>query len=320
MSDGVYEQSGDSFRLRKNMSKVVRYPAFTYTIYTNELGFRDSSTGPRELRGRPFDVFLGASDVFGNGVEYAESFVGIVAAAAATKGREVLNLATGGHYFLEQEELLKELVETARLTPSRVFFCVNALHIPKFDLRNRNIVVKSGYAMDRKGWRVTYLRLLAGNGSSAFCFFRDGVRRIQERYLGYRTDSKSAEFLETFSKANSIRRPDRIRAFAEHLDDFDAFCRQRGIEIVYVYLPLSDSFRLDEILKKIGENPEDYDITFFEDMMRSYCAKAGRGLVTLSPVLREQSSAGRELRFKLDPHFNAHGNRVIGDYLIQAVL
>ena len=103
MADGIYEQAGDSFRLKKNVSKVIRYPAFTYTIYTNELGFRDSSTGPRELRERPFDVFLGASDVFGNGVEYAESFVGIVAAAAATKGREVLNLATGGHYFLEQE-------------------------------------------------------------------------------------------------------------------------------------------------------------------------------------------------------------------------
>ena len=54
--------------------------------------------------------------------------------------------------------------------------------------------------------------------------------------------------------------------------------------------------------------------------MRAYCARAGKELVTLSPVLQEQSSAGRELRFKLDPHFNAHGNRVIGDYLIQAVL
>ena len=57
------------------------------------------------------------------------------------------------------------------LTPAKVFYCVNALHIPKFDRRNRNIIVKSGYVIDRRGWRIAYLRLMAGNISSAFCFF-----------------------------------------------------------------------------------------------------------------------------------------------------
>jgi hypothetical protein len=131
MADGVYEQDGDSFQLRKNMSKVIRYPAFSYTIYTNELGFRDRSTGPRELRGRPFYVFLGASDVFGNGVEFEETFVGILADAARKKGTEVLNLATGGHYFLDQEHLLRRFMETTRLTPSKVVLCVNALLYPQ---------------------------------------------------------------------------------------------------------------------------------------------------------------------------------------------
>lgn len=319
-ADGIYEQDGDSFRLKKNMAKVIRYPAFTYTIYTNGLGFRDKSRGPKELQGRPFDVFLGASDVFGNGVEYEESFVGILAGEAGKKGREVLNLATGGHYFLDQEDLLRRFMADTRLKPSRVFYCINALHIPKFDQRNRHIIVKGGYPMDLDGWRVTYLRLLAGNGSSAFCFFRDGIRRIQERYLGYEINSKSPEFLEVFSKANSIRSPERIKAFEKHLDDFEAFCRQNGIDLAYVYLPLSDSFRLNDILKQIGKNPDDYDTSFYEKLVLAYCARGNRELVNLNPVLQEQYSAGREIRFKLDPHFNIFANRVIGEFLAKAIL
>ena len=185
MSEGIGDQYGDSFRLKKNMTKVVKFPAFTYTVHTNEYGFRDKATGPRGLEGKRFSVFLGASDVFGNGVDYEDSFVGVFSQEAGQRGLEVLNLAVGGHFFIDQELLLKDFIRETGFMPASVFCCVNALHIPKFDRRNLNIVVKNGYVIDRDGWRVAYLRLMAGNVSSAFCFFRDGIRRIQERYFHY---------------------------------------------------------------------------------------------------------------------------------------
>ncbi len=185
MADGIADQYRDSFRLKRNITKVMKFPAFTYTVHTNEYGFRDRTVGPKGLSGRPFCVFLGASDVFGNGVDFEDSFVGIFAAEASKQGLEVLNLAVGGHYFLDQEALLRDFMDSTGLRPRTVFHCVNALHIPKFDRRNTNIIVKNGYVIDRDGWRIAYLRLMAGNISSAFCFFRDGIRRIQERYLNY---------------------------------------------------------------------------------------------------------------------------------------
>jgi hypothetical protein len=319
MADGIAAQYGDSFRLKKNITKIVKYPAFTYTVHTNAYGLRDASTGLRDLGSRPFCVFLGASDVFGNGVDYEASFVGIFAAAAAERGLDVLNLAVGGHYFLDQEDLLKDFMAEARLTPRTVFLCVNALHIPKFDRRNRHIVVKSGYVMARKAWPVTYVRLLVGNVSSAFCFFRDGIRSIQQRYFHSEVTEKSPEFLQIYDKANPIRQPERIRQFEEYLDGFETFCREMGIELIYVYLPLSDSFNLPRMLEQLSLDSNAFDASFYEDLIREHCRRAGARLINPRPNLERCFAEGHALRFKLDPHFNPFANKVIGDHLAREV-
>lgn len=317
MADGIADQYGDSFKLKANVTKVIKFPAFSYTVHTNEFGFRDRAVGPRDLKGKRFCAFLGASDVFGNGVDFEDSFVGVFAEEAAKRGMDVLNLAVGGHYFLDQEFLLREFMRKTGLTPATVFYCLNALHIPKFDRRNENIIVKSGYVMDKGGWRIAYLRLMAGNISSAFCFFRDGIRRIQERYLHYELTEKSPEFLQIYAKNNDIRKPERIREFEEHLKSFESYCRENGIEIVYVYMPLSDSFRLKEMVEQLGVDPGGYDAAFYEELVRAHCEKNGLRLIDPVPVLERYYQEGKVLRFKLDPHFNKFANKVIGDCLIE---
>jgi len=318
-ADGIADQYGDSFRLRKNITKIMKFPAFSYTVHTDEYGFRDRAVGPKDLAARPFCVFLGASDVFGNGVDFEDSFVGVFAEEAAKRGLEVLNLAVGGHYFLDQEALLKDFMGRTRLKPRTVFLCVNALHIPKFDRKNKNIIVKSGYVIDRDGWRIAYLRLMAGNISSAYCFFRDGIRRIQERYLNYEVGEKSPEFLQIYAKSNKIRQPERIKQFNDYLTGFESFCRENMIELVYVYMPLSDSFKLKQMVKQLGVDPDEYDAAFYEELIRTHCETNGMRLVDPQPVLQRAYEEGKVLRFKLDPHFNKFANRIIGDYLVQAM-
>ena len=316
-TDGIAEEFGDSFKLKKNMTKQFNYPAFSYTVHTNVYGFRDKATGEKDLRTHPFLAFLGASEVYGNGVDFERTFVGIFAQEASRRGFEVVNLAVGGHYFLDQEDLFKDFVKNTGLRPSTVFLCANALHIPKFDRRNRNIIVKNGYAINKNGWRVTYLKLLAGENSSAYCFFRDGIRRIQERFLNYELKEDSYEFLQVYSKSNKIRDLERIEAFYDHLTGFRRYCRENGIDLVIVYLPLSDSFNLKEIVKKLGADPENYDSSFYEELIGSYCRGNGIKLIDARPVLDRAYSEGRDIRFKLDPHYNEYGNRIIGEFLTQ---
>lgn len=317
LSEGIGEQYGDSFRLRKNITKIVKFPAFSYTIHTNEFGFRDEATGPRNLAGKRFCVFLGASDVFGNGVNYEESFVGVFAREARKGGLEVLNLAVGGHYFLDQESLLKDFIRDTRLTPAIVFHCVNALHIPKFDRKNQHVIIKNGHIIDKDGWRIAYVRLMAGNMSSAFCFFRDGIRKFQERYMNYEVSEKSPEFFQVYDKRNPIRQQERLGQFYEHLGRFESFCRENGIEVAYLYMPLSDSFRLNEMALQIGLDTAAYDAGFYEELIRSHCETAGFRLMNPRPILECYYKEGKVLRFKLDPHFNEFANKVIGDYLIE---
>jgi hypothetical protein len=319
MADGIYAQDGDSFRLKADSIKTINFPAFSYKVYTDEYGFRAQATGPRPLVDQKFITFLGASDVFGNGVDYKDSFVGIVSERARQQGLEVLNLAVGGHYFLDQEDLLDRFIQTTRRTPSLVAFCVNELHIPKFDKRNTNILVKSGYVFNRSTWRAAYVRLMVGNLSSAYCFFRDAFRKIQEKWLHYELNEKSPEFLRIYSRTSRMHDSQEVKAFEDSLDVFGRYCSDKGLTLVYVYIPISDSYRLDKILRQIGEDPADYDTSYYEKMMQTYCEKRGLPLYDLRPILQRAFDDGNELRFRLDPHYNAFGNRVIGDYLAHAM-
>jgi hypothetical protein len=319
MADGIYAQDGDSFRLKAACKKTINYPAFSYTVYTDEYGFRARAAGPRPLADQRFIAFLGASDVFGNGVNYEDSFVGILSERARQEGLEVLNLAVGGHYFLDQEDLLDRFIRNTGRKPSLVAFCVNELHIPKFDKRNTNILVKSGYVFSKSTWRAAYVRLMIGNLSSAYCFFRDAFRRIQEKWLKYELNEKSPEFLQIYSKTSRMHDPEMVKKFEESLDAFGQYCRKTGIKIVYVYVPISDNFRLDKILLQIGKNPDDYDTSYYEKMMRDYCEKRDVPLIDLRPVLQRAFDDGKDLRFKLDPHYNAFGNRVIGEHLAETM-
>ncbi|TFG48644.1 MAG: hypothetical protein E4H40_04325 [Candidatus Brocadiia bacterium] len=317
MADGISAQNGDSFRLRPNIKKTINYPAFSYTVYTDEYGFRNSSSGKRPLANKEFYAFLGASDVFGNGVEYEDSFVGILSKHAQQKDIDVLNLAVGGHYFLDQENMLRDFIKTTNLKPSLIAFCVNELHIPKFDKVNNNIIVKGGYVFNKTSWRAAYIRLMIGNLSAAYCFFRDGVRRIQEKWLGYELNDKSPEFLQMYAKKSRMHDPGNVNKFEEYLNAFEIYCEENDMKLVYIYIPISDNFRLDKILLQIGENPDDYDSSYYENIMKSYCEKKNIKLINLRPVLRPYYDSGEDLRFKLDPHYNGLGNRIIGDYLVK---
>jgi len=315
VTEGIAEEHRDSYRLKRNIKKAIKWPSYSYEIYTNSFGFRDGDTGERNINGKPYYVFLGASDVFGNGVNFEDSFVGIFAEHARSMGQEALNLAIGGHYFLDQEALLKDFLKGVDRKPSVIFFCLNALHIPKFDKRNQHIVVKSGHTFEKNRWKVAYLRVMLGDISSAYCFFRDNVRKLQYGYLKTQFKDETPEFLNIYAKSNRMYDSETIGRFQKYLRDFEGFCRSNGMEVVYVYLPLSDSFDLTDLLIRLGENPNKYDAYYYEQLMINYCERTNARLINLTPALKKYHDQGVKLRFDLDPHFNKFANKVIGEYL-----
>jgi len=317
--EGTYEAYKDFYRLKKNVKKKYSYPSYSYNVYTNSYGFRDIKTGERDITNKPFYVFLGASDVFGNGVDYEKTFVGIFSEYASKKGIEIINMAVGGQFFIEQEILFKNFITESKQSPKVVFFVLNDLHIPQFDFRNKNILVIDGNLLDKNHWKSAYVKLLIEANSGAYCYLREKIRKLQFKWTKFLPKYKSPEFIEIYSRTNRMHDPMIVANFEQYFERFEEFCGNYGIIPIYIYLPLSDSFRFNEIIENLGKNPQEYDTDNSEVIIQRYCEKRKVRLVDLKPELRQYYNEGKKLRFDLDAHYNEFANRVIGEYLVKEI-
>lgn len=318
VTDGMFEAHGDAYRLRPNQYKVSRTPSYTCSIYTNALGYRDRATGPRRLE-RPYLAWVGDSATFANGVEYEESFVGRFGLAAEPRGLEVINLAVGGHHLAEQEEQLRDFLAAAPRPPERVVVVFTPQLMALFEKRHHDLVFKSGYGFPKDAWVVPYLVVMAGNASSAYCFFRDGLRHLQDR-LRPRGPEAAAEMLGMYLRADPSASPETSARLAARITRLDEQIRAGGSTPVHVYLPTTADLRLGELVALTGRRREDYDFARFKDVLARQSAAAGVPLVDLEPTLRAEHAKGQPMGFSQDMHYNAAANAVIASALVDALL
>lgn len=318
-TEGIFQQRGVSYGLRHGITKRTSTPSFTYTIHTDPEGHRSRAPGVPTFGSRPYRAFIGDSITFANGVSFEESFVGVFGEAAARRDQDVVNLAVGGHRFPDQVRALDELLTGASRTPTQVVVIFTAYFVWGFEQRDRSIVVRNGHLFGADSWRLPYLRVLLGEASSAYCLFRDGVRRLQERAFSA-PSAGFPESLEIFSRDAPLARPEVAARFERYLDAFDARVRGAGSEPVYVYMPNSVDLAADEALGRAGRRPERYDFGLYRDLLAHHSERAGIRFVDLLPLLRQRRESGATLSFFLDPHYEAGTNRVIGDALARALL
>ncbi len=319
-TEGIFEQRGTGYGLKPNMTKVSRLPAFTYVVHTDANGFRAPAPGPRPIGAKPWFAFLGDSITFGNGVAYEDSFVGVFAEDAGKLGYEVVNLAVGGHRFSDQEDRLQQTLDAAPRKPVAVVVVFTALFVWAYDQRDRDILVVNGGLFSRHSWRIPYLRALLGDASSAYCLFRDGIRKLQERAS---QGSRSRAFLEPlmiFSRDAEGFGPGVEAQIDERLAKLDARICGAGATPIYVYMPTSPDLRVDEFLALAHRGRDEYDFSRYRDLLARHCERAGDRLVDLGPLLERRKASGAPLAFALDPHYDVPTNRAIGQALAEAIL
>jgi hypothetical protein len=318
VTDGIFEQHGSGYRLRRNMTKVSRTPSFECTIHTNDLGLRDRAPGPRALSA-PYVAWVGDSTTFANGVDWEQSFVGVFEAKAAPRGVEVVNLAVGGHRFSDEEEMLYDFLEGAPAKPSVVAVVLTAQGITTFEQRYSDVFVKNGYLFPAKGWLLPYVTVTLGNTSSAYCFFRDNLRNAQARVFSAGAGG-AAEVLELFSRESPWAGTEVPARFLARLERLDARIVAAGARPVYVYMPSSVDLRWKEFLRAAGRPAERYDFELYLGLLRRHCERHGIQLVNLLPLLQARHDAGERLSFAQDPHYNAAANALIGATLHDEIL
>jgi hypothetical protein len=110
-----------------------------------------------------------------------------------------------------------------------------------------------------------------------------------------------------------------MEKFEAALARLENYVYSLGALPIYVYLPLSSDLILEGIVRKMGEDPADYDISIYFNLLKAHCEKQKIQLVNTAPVLKKYHDQGHLLSFLLDGHYNAFANRLIGEYLYREI-
>ncbi|WP_041453560.1 SGNH/GDSL hydrolase family protein [Anaeromyxobacter dehalogenans] len=315
VTDGIFVAHGEAYRLKPNQSKLSTTPSYSCTVNTNALGLRDAAPGPR-LLAAPYVAWMGDSATFANGVEYEQSFVGLLGDRWRPSGIEVVNLAVGGHHIQEQEELLRDFVRAAPRRPEGVVVVFTPQLMALFEERYHDLVVRSGYIFQGRNWLPSYALVTLGNTSSAYCFFRDGLRKLQARYLPARGGG-AAELLGMYARSFPAVAPEATRRMEDRISELDDGIRALGATPVHVYLPTAIDLRAGEILAADPRAGGDFALDHYRDALRRQSARSGVRFVDLTPPLRAEYAKGQPLWFSQDMHYNAATHVVIADALFE---
>jgi hypothetical protein len=317
--DGYFAAEGLSYGLKKNVTKRVYWPSSSFLVQTDEFGFRAAQTGPRHLAGKPYYAVIGASDAFGNGLDYDKTFVGVFARRmAAAHQAEVVNLAVGGHHLMEQVARFREFTSKVPTPPKAVIITLNPLMIAGSDDINAGVVVRKGELFEQDNWRIPLIKMMLSNSSAAYSFFHDGIRNVQLRYFN-RPDFSLDFYLYVYSKELRIRTPEGTADFEARMAGLEQDIRGLGASPVCVYSPATGGFLLNKLQREGKLDGSRFDTQFFQDLARRHCTAAGIPFVDFEPMLQERYDRGEKLNFDLDAHFNEPTSRAIGDYLYEAL-
>ena len=315
---GFWEEGGISYRLKRNVSKRIEWPSMSFTVYTDDLGFRYKRPGPRQLGAKPYWAVLGSSEVFGNGLDYEQTFIGVLSEKLERDGIDVVNMGVGGHHLLEQKSIFEAYVSSATSHPQKVIVVLNPLFIGGYDDVHKDTTLKMGGLFPEDGWKLPLAKTILSDLSADYRFFRDKIRNAQATYFA-QGDYSLSFYVERYSKKHPIRTTEKTEDFLRHLRDLEQRIRGIGATPVCVYSPAVGGFLLNE-LKAAGKLDGNlFDTEFFVDLAQRHCAAEGIEFVNLEPMLQKKYDKGDKLNFEADAHFNGPTSRVIGEYLYDAL-
>jgi hypothetical protein len=311
--EGFFAQGGLSYRLASNVTKRINWPSSSWTVHTDNMGFRTKMPGLRRLGDRPYYALVGSSEVFGNGLDYEKTFAGVLAEKMEQQGIDVLNMAIGGQGFDEQSYLFKEYARSAPHKPTMVLVWFNPLFISEYDEHHANAVVRHGYLLP-EDWKVPFAKIVLQNKSSAYCFLRDATRKIQKKFFD-RKDFSVSVYFDLYSKTSAIRDAGRKDDFLRGLDDLGLYIQSLNATPVYLYTPTVGGFMLHKMKEQGRLSEIGFDTDFFAELIRNHCKEKTIRFINLEPLLEDMYRQGVKLHFDLDSHFNASTSQIIGEYV-----
>jgi hypothetical protein len=316
-SEGYFAHGGISYVLKKNVTKEVIWPSMSFTVHTSDLGFRAKQPGPQNIGKRPYCVFLGASDVFGNGLNYEDTFVGIFGERISRHGLDVVNLGIAGHHLIEQTELFRQFLARVPTPPKEVLVVFNPLFIGGYDDIHATVTVRRGDLFEQENWRMALTRKLLANTSAIYCFFRDSIRHLQHKYSSGGEEFALSFYIERFSAKHRIHQPEVTQGFLAELKKLDELIRKAGATPIHIYCPPGGTFLLNDLVAKGKLEKGLVDTAYFADIVRNHAQAEGIRFIDLTRPVQAHYDQGEKITFERDGHYNGPTSKLVGEYLYE---
>lgn len=304
--------------------------ALTHRLATNSLGFKDAS--PRIVPAqsdRPRLLLIGDSFTEGVGFPFEDTFAGLIAAALAPRGVDVLDAAVMSYaptvYYRKTRSLLEDVglrvdavvvfLDLSDIPDEALFYGLDAADNVTMDFDRAPDWVHRwapGAYEDRRrlGKRLqdaleadSVVAHLAGTLVRRLRYHVEGVAGVRPR-----TGEPTARWTVDDALYESVGVPGLARASAS-MDRLLALLRPRGIPLTVVVYPWPDQVAVhDEPSRQ-------------ETYWRAWTATRGVGFIDLFPTFLDRGEPEQTLQecyISDDVHFSAAGHRLAADAFLRA--
>jgi len=287
-----------------------------YSIYTNSLGFRDASTrGIDPASDKCRILFIGDSFTFAVGVDYRESFVGIIQNRLASGDIDVLNAAAESYspviYYRRIDDLLSQ--QRLRFDEAVVFLDIGDAEDEAYFYRideNNNVVSKEANwlaeAQFEESGPQSTARRIVGFIRDHTVLFRFVWMNIRLRYALPRTDLKRS--LWTLDKAlYDEYGGSGLDKMQESMGRLRQLLAKHGIALTIAVYPWPDQI--------VHRDLDSVHVRFW----RKWAEANGVGFFNLFPAFIDGPDPEDTLRkyyIKGDVHWNEAGHKLVAEKFV----
>ncbi|HNW43201.1 MAG TPA: SGNH/GDSL hydrolase family protein [Elusimicrobiales bacterium] len=296
----------------------ARWGDIVYKVCTNSLGFKDSGVRAVPLSsGRRRLLFIGDSFTEGLGVEYKDTFAGLIGAGLEKNGVEVLNAAVSGYSPVIYWKKTEYLVERAGLKfdEAVVFLDISdiedeAVH---YSLDENGSVAAidagKGGAGDRR--RPDFKRILEKNSILVSELRRIALSLLQSPFHKAHVVNSRTALWTTDKEVYAEYGETGLKKCDLYMDKLSALLRKRGIKLTLAVYPWPDQIRSGDL--------DSIQVSHW----KQWAAGRGAEFIDYFPVFitgkteKEKQAVMDKYYLENDQHWNKNGHKLVAEVFLE---
>lgn len=307
--EGFYEAFGaGGFRHRPNAASFMNWHSGAFHVYTDAVGCRvaqNVGTTNASAEGRGADVLvLGDSQAFGQGLEYNQTVIGEFAQRAAAEGVAVANASVAGHFFKNQIELTRWLIDVKGVRPKVILLCLTPRFLGNPDAYS-DAFIYNGSLFGAKPGKKELIKKWFSVHSAVYVSVRDAMQR------GSKAPEASNAVFDLYAQGPANQQ--RITMLKDRCAELDTITRPYGAAIVMCYAPLAVEHQVEVLARAASAAGVDSNLPF--ENTAALSRELGVTLIDLRPALEQARAAKEPVTLDGDPHYGPEVSRRAGDLL-----